>query len=166
MLCHLDETHYFYNDPKRKSKSEYLKLYSIPPKDSRQVTCRLCDQKSNNDDDDLYDECLVGLWLGQNLDTLQPQLIKHIRTNHPSKNAELTKLKQSPSFTHHSTKSNDNFPLKIWFKLGCRLCNEIFSGEKAVKEWNDHSDRRHDPVDSLIENPSVSSEELDIIELN
>jgi len=166
MLAHLDDTHYFYNDPRRESKSEYLKLYSIPPNDSRLVTCRLCKHSDYNDDDDLYDENLVGIWLAQNLDALQTQLIKHIRTNHPSKSSELTKLKQSPSFTHHSSKSGNIFPLKIWFKLGCRLCNKTFSGKDAVKEWDEHANKRHDPVDSLIEINSLSSEESDITEVN
>jgi len=165
MLAHLDEIHYFYNDPRRESKSEYLKLYSIPPKDSRLVTCRLCKPCDNEENADLYDENLVGIWLSQDLGALQTQLIKHIRTNHPLKSSELTRLKQSPSFTHHSSTSGNGFPLKIWFKLGCRLCNKTFSGRDAVKKWDDHANNRHDPVDSLIEINSLSSEESDLVEV-
>jgi hypothetical protein len=151
MLYHLDEVHYYYHDEGRSNRTEFLKLYSMPPTDARQVSCRLCWplKTSKPNEEEEYEETMVGKWMAQGMEALLSQLQKHIHQYHSSESSNVS----------IAEKANSSFPLKKWFKLECRLCNEAFSGSQCLDDWKSHTLKVHDPVDSLVPIDCLSSDD-------
>ena len=162
MLTHLDEVHYYYHDENRSNRTRFLKEYSIPPRNARQVSCNLCRRNRRKDvcNEDRYEEYLVGVWMSQDLNALCPQLMDHMKQSHPSKSSQVKNLKLP--MDQGLSKSSAYYSLKRWFRLECRLCNDTFTGNQCVEKWENHVDNQHDQVDSLKTDINyVSSDESD-----